>query len=102
MGSQPQAAHRWRRPSAGLHGLHTTRPGDSVRLNSFYRRSTMQFRIGYVAILVILAGCLVWAQTTTATLSGVVRDPQGGLIPNATISVVEVETGQTRQTTSGA
>src|ERR1700736_1217973 len=65
----------------------------------------MRSRIGHVAILGFLSVCLgplAPAQTTTATLSGVVRDPQGGLIPNAAISVVQIETGQTRQTTSGA
>src|SRR5437868_2707338 len=65
----------------------------------------MQSRIGQVAILAVLAvslGQLALSQTTTATISGVVRDPQGGLIPNAAISVVQTETGQTRQTISGA
>jgi hypothetical protein len=65
----------------------------------------MTSRIGQVAILAVLTACLgqlAPAQTTTATISGVVRDPQGGLIPNAAISVVQIETGQTRQTTSGA
>ncbi|MDQ2950138.1 MAG: TonB-dependent receptor [Acidobacteriota bacterium] len=65
----------------------------------------MRNRINYVAMFAVLTTFLAYvapAQTTTATLSGVVRDPQGGLIPNAAISLVEVETGQTRQTTSGA
>jgi hypothetical protein len=41
------------------------------------------------------------AQTTTATLSGVVRDTQGGVIPNTSITVLQTETGQSRETTSG-
>jgi hypothetical protein len=65
----------------------------------------MQNRTGRVAILGLLTACLGYmasAQTTTATISGVVRDPQGGIIPNSSITVVQIETGQTRQTNSGA
>src|SRR5260370_41783818 len=65
----------------------------------------MRSSIGHVAILGVLTACLgplAPAQTTTATLSGTVRDPQGGVIPNTALSVVQIETGQTRQTTSGA
>src|SRR5271165_4400030 len=64
----------------------------------------MSGRIGQVAILLCFMACAGWcvfAQTVTATLSGVVRDAQGGGIPNAAISVVQIDTGQTRQTTSG-
>ena len=61
----------------------------------------MSFRMSQVAILGILTACAVYAQTSTATLSGVVRDPQGGGIPGTAISAVQIDTGQTRQTTSG-
>jgi hypothetical protein len=62
-------------------------------------------RIGQVAILGLVIACTgagLLAQTTTATISGVVRDAQGGGIPSAAISVVQIDTGQTRQTTSGS
>jgi Carboxypeptidase regulatory-like domain/TonB dependent receptor len=64
----------------------------------------MRNGISRVAILVLAVclGQLALAQTTTATLSGVVRDPQGGVIPNAAISAVQIETGQSRQTVSGS
>src|SRR5271154_4056252 len=62
----------------------------------------MSSRIGQVAVLGFLITCSVWAQTTTATISGVVRDSQGGTIPATAISVVQIETGQSRQTTSGS
>lgn len=61
-------------------------------------------RINQVAILGIIACAVPYlrAQTTTATITGIVRDPQGGGIPSAAISVTQIDTGQTRQTTSGA
>ncbi|HEY3835209.1 MAG TPA: TonB-dependent receptor [Bryobacteraceae bacterium] len=64
----------------------------------------MSGRIGHVAFLGFLTICtgqFVFAQTTTATISGVVRDAQGGGIPSATVTAVQTETGQSRQTTSG-
>ena len=65
----------------------------------------MRSRIGHVAILLLLlTACLAQlapAQTTAATLSGIVRDTQGGVIPNASITVLRTEAGQFRQTTSG-
>ena len=42
------------------------------------------------------------AQTTTATFSGIIRDPQGGVIPSAVIVAVQTETTQTRQTVSSS
>jgi Carboxypeptidase regulatory-like domain/TonB dependent receptor-like, beta-barrel len=64
----------------------------------------MSGRIRQVAILGLFIACVgsfARAQTTTATISGVVRDAQGGTIPGTAISTVQIETGQTRQTTSG-
>src|SRR5205085_7535254 len=40
--------------------------------------------------------CLVFAQGSTATISGVVRDTSGALIPGVTITVKHVDTGQGR------
>jgi hypothetical protein len=65
----------------------------------------MSSRIGQVAILGFLSCCaggFVFAQTTTATVSGVVRDAQGGGIPSSTITAIQTDTGQSRQTVSGA
>ncbi len=41
------------------------------------------------------------AQSTNATLDGVVRDNQGGVLPGATITVVNEATGLTRTATTG-
>src|SRR5689334_3566255 len=62
----------------------------------------MQKRLAVLALITASLGHWAAAQTTTATISGVVRDPQGGIIPNSSITVVQIETGQTRQTSSGA
>ncbi|HYO81037.1 MAG TPA: TonB-dependent receptor [Bryobacteraceae bacterium] len=40
----------------------------------------------------ILSACLLQAQFETATLTGVVLDPAGGLVPNATVKVSNVAT----------
>jgi len=55
--------------------------------------------------LFTLAFCAVniaSAQTTTATLSGIIRDPQGGVIPSAVIVATQTDTTQTRQTVSSS
>jgi len=36
-------------------------------------------------LFVVLFGALSWAQTGTSTIRGTVTDPQGSLVPNATI-----------------
>src|SRR5215472_7093268 len=56
-----------------------------------------------MAGLVLLLGCAeLRAQTTTATLSGMVRDQSGGVIPEAKISLKNTATGVTRTTTTDA
>ena len=42
----------------------------------------------------------VLAQSTTATIQGVVRDDQGAVIPGATVTVRNVLTGQSRSAAS--
>jgi hypothetical protein len=59
-------------------------------------------------IRAVLAGLLTMAvcssasaQSTNATLSGVVQDAQGAVVPNADVVAVEIGTGQSHQTKSG-
>jgi hypothetical protein len=59
------------------------------------------FRYLLLALLSLCLAQFAPAQTTTATLSGVVRDSQGGVIPGATITLVQTDTGQSRQATTG-
>jgi hypothetical protein len=55
----------------------------------------------YVPVLALVACGGAYAQTT-ATLSGEVKDPQGALLPGASIKVHAVATGAERTVTSGA
>ena len=53
-------------------------------------------------VLAILVASLASGQTTSATISGVIRDAQGGVVPTAKITAVQSETGTTREVpTSG-
>src|SRR3989454_4151195 len=49
-----------------------------------------------VVVLIALPTCLVFAQTSAATILGVVKDTTGALIPGARVTVKHTETGLTR------
>ena len=51
-------------------------------------------------LFVVLFGALSWAQTGTSTIRGTVTDPQGSLVPNATIKLINTETNAVRTTRS--
>src|SRR5215510_8528018 len=53
-------------------------------------------KIYSVWTLLLLASVEIFAQTPTATLSGVVRDERNGGIPRATVKVIHIATGKTR------
>ena len=56
------------------------------------------------ALLLLLAVCLcgAWAQTSTSTISGTVRDSSGSVVPGANVTLLNEATGSTykQQTTS--
>jgi hypothetical protein len=58
--------------------------------------------LGLAAALLVLAVLPAAAQTTTATLSGVVADESGGLVPGATLTARHLQTGLSRTAQSGA
>src|SRR2546427_2578378 len=67
--------------------------GSSVR--SFGRFVTA------IVVLIALPMCLVFAQTSTATILGVVKDISGALVPGVSITVKHTESGLTRTVVSG-
>src|SRR6185437_6424784 len=54
-----------------------------------------------VTTVAIFCGMGARAQTTNATLSGVVEDQQNAIIPNAKVIATQIETGQKHATVSG-
>jgi len=64
--------------------------GTGIRLRSFERFVTA------IVVLIALPTCLVFAQTSTATILGVVKDATGALIPGVSITIKHTDTGQTR------
>src|SRR5712691_13044448 len=61
-----------------------------IGLRSFGRFATA------IVVLIALETCLVFAQTSTATILGVVKDTSGALVPGVTITVKHTESGLTR------
>ena len=54
-----------------------------------------------IVVLIALPMCLVFAQTSTATILGVVKDTSGALVPGVSITVKHTESGLTRTVVSG-
>src|SRR5947209_3246296 len=61
-----------------------------VSLRSFGRFVTA------IVVFIALETCLVFAQTSTATIVGVVRDASGALVPGVSITVKHTDTGLSR------
>src|SRR5262245_38686825 len=53
-------------------------------------------KVHSILVLLLFATVGIYAQTPTATLSGVVRDERNGGIPRATVKVKHIATGKTR------
>jgi hypothetical protein len=66
----------------------------SIGLNMDHRNLTA---ISVIAIL-LLVPVLAWAQTDTAAVVGTVTDPSGAVLPNATVTITNVDTGAKRTT----
>src|SRR2546428_4707063 len=64
--------------------------GTGIRRRSFERSVTA------IVVLIALPTCLVFAQTSTATILGAVKDTTGALIPGVSITIKHTDTGQTR------
>src|SRR2546427_6147501 len=68
--------------------------GTDISLHVFRRAGTA------IVALIALGTCLSFAQTSTATILGVVRDTSGALVPGVSITVKHTESGLTRSVVS--
>jgi len=59
----------------------------------------MKGRIPVTLVLVLLGGLFAWA-TDTGSISGVVTDPSGAVIPEVTVKAVNISTGVARTATT--
>lgn len=57
-------------------------------------------RLGTLLALGLLYSTTAWAQLPTAAIRGVATDAQGGVLPGATVTITQKETGLTRTTTT--
>src|SRR5437773_1635966 len=57
--------------------------------------------VAAIVALIALGTCLSFAQTSTATILGTVKDASGALIPGVSITVKHTESGLTRTVVSG-
>jgi len=56
--------------------------------------------LGLVCGMVVWTTPLVWAQTGTTSLRGVISDPKGAVLPGATVTVSDKQNGFSRSTTT--
>ncbi len=58
-------------------------------------------KLGGVVCLVAAFAAQIWAQTSTASLTGVVKDDTGGVLPGVTLTAVRTGTGESRTVLTG-
>src|ERR1700739_1217120 len=72
-----------------------------MKTKSWRLSSPVKWLALLLGLILLFAPCTqVWAQYTTARLSGIVSDPSGAVVAGATITVQEVDTGYTQTTKS--
>ena len=62
----------------------------------------MKLTLSAALVLLAAAGTLATAQSLNATLSGIVRDSSGGVLPGVTVTARQTNTNQTREATTDA
>src|SRR5690349_12018736 len=55
-----------------------------------------------VALLILASGAAVWSQTVQGVITGTVTDPTGAVVPNATVTITNVGTNISQNTTTGS
>src|SRR6266705_1861062 len=91
------------RPRAGANHVECLRHGIGLRVEKRCRMRCIQIRhsarVGAMAVFVCL--CVapeVFTQTTRATLTGTVTDPNGAVVPGATVNATNVATNISSET----
>lgn len=59
-------------------------------------------RVLFLTLVVVLASLPLFAQKITGAISGVVTDPSGAVVPNASVTITNKATGLTRTVTTNA
>ena len=63
----------------------------------------MRSRLGYLAaVFLFLFAIPMFAQKVSGTITGTVMDPQGAVVPDATVTITNADTGFTRTTTTNS
>lgn len=60
------------------------------------------FAIVVVALLILAGGGAVWSQTVQGVITGTVTDPTGAVVPGATVTITNVGTNISQNTTTGS
>ena len=60
------------------------------------------FAILAAALLILASGAAVWSQTVQGVITGTVTDPTGAVVPNATVTITNVATNVSQNTTTGS
>src|ERR671913_280962 len=62
----------------------------------------IKFKVLLLAALLLLSGATAFAQTETGQITGRVTDPNGAVVPGASVTVKSVETAAERAATADA
>ena len=55
-------------------------------------------KVTTLILFTVVATCVARAQVSTGTIIGTVQDKSGGVVPNATVTITHIATGQVRET----
>src|SRR5947209_8810586 len=72
----------------------------TLRSERKMKQRSVPFLLIFLAVLLLLAP--VYGQKITGTISGSVTDPTGAMVPDATVTITNAETGLVRTTTTNS